>query len=100
MLGSQTKGNILKDSKVWKEHIILEHITERSLLWWHRNVPFAIKVDHIVERDMPSLRMEKSRQQTQNSTFARATLTKQNGCLTNRGREVQREVKGVQMSVK
>jgi len=87
MLGTKTKGDILKDPQMGKECIVLKDVAKGTFLRWNSDTPFTIKIGDTIQRNEPTLRVEQARQEPQYSAFARTTLAEQNGSFARFGRK-------------
>ncbi len=76
-LGAQTKGDILEDRHMGKEHVVLKDIADGAFLGRNAHVLVTIKVHHAIERNLPLIRVQQPREQSQHGRFASAALTEQ-----------------------
>src|SRR5947209_8334122 len=99
MLRTQSKGNILEDSEMRKERIILKHIPKRTFLGRKRYPLCTIKIDHPIKRDIPCLRMKQPGDMTEHHAFPCAALSQQDRCLACICRDTKVKMKLLQEGV-
>ncbi len=93
MLGTQTKGHILEDTQVRKEDVVLKDVAERTFLGRNVDMLLAVKIDGVLQGNMPALWLQQASQEPQDRAFARAAFTEQNCRFACLGRKAQVEMK-------
>ena len=100
ILSSQTESDILEDTQMGEEGVVLKDVTKGTVLGRYDDTPLAVKIRDAVESNIPPFWMELSRKEPQNCALACAALTEQNSRSAHFGRKTEFQMEGIEMSVK